>query len=233
MNTFSRSSIRRKQKRDKRNIFRALFVLLMMTGINLIFNILIDPSKTILPFVLGIVFPIFYSFFYFYSKRIKYKFKIQTNSVFLTPFYYLLIGFTWYVIVLGYTGLTSIKIESEPNSKSKNFKASINTIEDFSKGQRTVKQSVMAALLYEDYLCRIANVPDIIIKSKCKNRQSTSMIGNCDEFHNSTTNKTISFVILFFSQMIIIFISENILYPLLKNKINPPKPSKKTITFNP
>ena len=220
MKPFSRTNIKRRKKRDKRNLFRALFIFILFVSVNLTFNLIIDRPKNAIPFIIALFLPLFYALFYFISKRIKYKYKIQTNSYVLTPFYYMLFGATWYVLFSLIGTFTSIKIETIPNGKTNNYSASIDASKD-SDGE------LKAFFIYEDYLCRAASIPNLIIKHNCENKRGIKLNADCSKFKKSTTNKTTSFVILFISQIVIIFISENILYPLVKNKFLLPKKAEK------
>ena len=225
MKPFSRSNIKRRKKRDKRNLFRALFIFILFVSVNLTFNLIIDRPKNAIPFILGVVLPLLYAIFYFISKRIKYKYKIQTNSYVITPFYYVLFGAAWYLIISIFGTFTSLKIETIPNGTSNNYKASINGSQD-SDGE------LKAFFIYEDYLCRAASIPNLIIKHNCENNRGIKLNADCGKFKKSTTNKTTSFVILFISQIVIIFISENILYPLVKKKFLLPKRTEKIKSNN-
>ena len=216
MKPFSRSGLKRRKKRDKRNIFRALFIFMIFSSVNIVFNIIVDRPKNAVPFILGIFLPLFYAVFYFITKRIKYKHKIQSNSYIITPFFYLLFGAIWYLLFSIIGTFTSIKLEAIPNGKTNNYKASID-------GNKDSEGELKAFFFYEDYLCRAASVPSLLIKHNCENNRGIKLNVDCSQFKKSTTNKTTSFVILFISQIIIIFISENIIYPLVKKKFILPK----------
>jgi hypothetical protein len=228
MNTFSRTNLRRRNKRDKRNVFRALFLFILFAFVNLVFNVFIDPGKNYITLIVGLALPFFYSIFYFYSKRIKYRYRIQTNSAILTPVFYLSFGLLWFVMITGILSLTSIKIESKPDKRSKkqNQSQQIETQTSVENHEHSLSDKTTSFFLYEENLFRMASIPNLIIKSNCKNKRSDKTGFDCEHFFKSTTNKTITFVVLFISQIILIFISENIIYPLLKNKVNPSTSSK-------
>lgn len=228
MKVFSQRKRIRRKRRDKRNFYRGTIICILFSLINLIWDIAFDPPKTIIPILLGIIVPILYAIFYFFSKRISYFYRIKYKAHYVTPVMCIAFGLLWFMLVSTFSGLGTLVTSTNLNTSKKNPKSAPSIVIPTTSTSPTINIAsvgtdyIKSLFLYNSDLCKISKTPALIIKTKCTDTRRTILSkSTCDAFSRSTLNYSLVFLFLILAQILVVYLSEKVLYPLLKNKINP------------
>ncbi|MBP6458561.1 MAG: hypothetical protein KA264_00575 [Crocinitomicaceae bacterium] len=177
--------------------------LLILT--NVIWYIFFHYDKS-LDLTFGIISPILYGLFYFFIKKIRKKSKSKIKSIIYIPISYSFFGIFWLIFSLGISKLTSVSDTSNVETEDVIEKLEIKNFFIFNPNLS------FPSKISEEIERRVWNksgYPSTIQQSK---RQ---------------TNNLVLFIILFFIQMITIYLVENIIHPRIK-----PKQKKKMRSSN-
>lgn len=169
-----------------------LSCLLILT--NVIWYIFFHYDKS-LDLTFGIISPILYGLFYFFIKKIRKKSKSKIKSIIYIPISYSFFGIFWLIFSLGISKLTSVSDTSNVETEDVIEKLEIKNFFIFNPNLS------FPSKISEEIERRVWNksgYPSTVQQSK---RQ---------------TNNLVLFIILFFIQMITIYLVENIIHPRIK-----------------
>ena len=185
---------RRHKNQKSSTLIKAGLLSSLLILANIIWYLFFHSDKS-LDLTFGIISPILYGLFYFFIKKIRKKSKSKIKSVIYIPISYTFFGIFWLIFSLGISKLTSVSATSNVETEDviekleiKNFFIFNPNLSFPSKISEEIERRVWNKSAY----------PKTIQQSK------------------KQTNNLILFIIIFFIQMIAIYLVENFIYPRVK-----------------
>ena len=185
---------RRHKNQKSSTLIKAGLLSSLLIFANIIWYLFFHSDKS-LDLTFGIVSPILYGLFYFFVKKIRKKSKSKIKSIIYIPISYTFFGLFWLFFSLGISKLSSV-----------------------SEASNVETEDVIEKLEIKNFF--IFN-PNLSFPSKIS-EEIERRVWNKSTYHTTIqqskkqTNNIILYVILFFIQMIAIYLVENIIYPRIK-----------------
>jgi hypothetical protein len=186
---------KRRHKNQKSNtLIKAGLLSSLLILANIIWYLFFHSDKS-LDLTFGIISPVLYGLYYFFIKKIRKRSKSKIKSFIYIPISYTFFGIFWLVFSLGISKLTSVSDTSNVETEDVIEKLEIKNFFIFNPNLS------FPSKISEEIERRVWN----------KNSHLTSI-----QQSKRQTNNLILFIILFFIQMIAIYIVENFIYPRIK-----------------